>query len=194
MAADDAVRTKHERRAVFLDRDGTLNANPPSGDFVRRPEDLRLLPEAIPALKSLSAAGYVIVVFSNQSGIAKGLMTKHDVDAVNARLREMLAAGGVQLAGIYICPHGNDDDCDCRKPKPGLLHRATRELGLDLGNSWAVGDSARDIEAGHTAGCRTILVHGNSYPGQKEEAEALSPVASVPDLAGAADVIRDAHA
>ncbi len=178
------------RPAVFLDRDGTLNENPPPGDYTRRPEDLRLLGGVPGALKDLRDAGYLLVVCTNQSGVAKGVFTADDVEAVNARLESLLAAHGVEIGGVYYCPHGPDSTCECRKPRPGLVLRAADELGVDLARSWAVGDAARDLESARTAGVRgAVLVWGNSYPGKREEAEALSPDASVADLAAAADFI-----
>ena len=180
------------RPAVFLDRDGTLNENPPRGDFVRRPEDLRLLKGVPRALRSLREAGYLLVVASNQSGISKGLMSSEAVAAVNARLGELLAPEGVSLDGIYVCPHSSEALCDCRKPKPGLLLRAARELGIDLARSWMVGDSARDVAAARAAGVRAMFVYGNSYDGEREAAEALSPEAVVPDVEAAARFILSA--
>lgn len=177
------------RPAVFVDRDGTVNANPPRGDFVTRPDDLQILPGAVEALRRVKEAGYLIVIFTNQSGVGRGVMTAADVEAVNARLGDILAAAGAAPDGVYFCPHVSEDGCDCRKPKPGLLTRAAEELGIDLPSSWALGDGARDLEAARAAGCRVVLVHGDSYPGQREAGEALSPEASVPDLGAAADVV-----
>ncbi|MHC5053942.1 MAG: D-glycero-alpha-D-manno-heptose-1,7-bisphosphate 7-phosphatase [Planctomycetota bacterium] len=180
---------KAGRPAVFVDRDGTINANPTHGDFVTRPGDLRLLPGSAEALRRLKEAGYLVVVFTNQSGVGRGVMTAADVEVVNAHLGDVLAEGGASLDGVYFCPHVNEDGCECRKPKPGLLTRAAEELGIDLSRSWGVGDGARDLEAARAAGCRVVLVHGDSYPGQREAGEALSPEASVPDLAAAVDVV-----
>jgi len=180
------------RPAVFLDRDGTLNENPPRGDFVRRPEDLRLLGGVPRALRSLREAGYLLAVVSNQSGISRGLMSSEAVAAVNSRLGELLAREGASLDGIYVCPHSREALCDCRKPRPGLLLRAARELGIELGRSWMVGDSARDVAAARAAGVRAVLVYGNSYEGEREAAEALSPEAVVPDLEAAARFILNA--
>jgi len=185
----DAPTGTDARAAVFVDRDGTISMNATRGDFVKRPEDLRLLPGAAEALLRLKDAGYLLVVYTNQSGVGRGIMTSADVDSVNARLGEVLAEAGAPLDGIYYCPHVDSDDCECRKPKPGLLLRAARELGIDLPRSWGLGDGARDLEAARAAGCRVILVHGNSYPGQREAGEAMSPEASVPDLAAAADIV-----
>lgn len=177
------------RPAVFVDRDGTINEPPPTGGFVTRAEDVRLLAGAAEALRKLKDAGYLLVVFSNQSGVARGVMTLGDVESVNAHLAGLLAEGGAKPDGIYFCPHRSEDLCECRKPKPGMLLRAAEDLGIDLARSWGMGDGARDLAAARTAGCRVILVHGSSYPGEREAGEALSPDASVADLPAAADVI-----
>ncbi len=175
--------------AIFIDRDGTINEPPPTGGFVTRARDVRLLPGAAEALRRLKGAGYLLVVFSNQSGVARGVMTLADVEVVNAHLAGLLAEEGAKPDGIYFCPHRSEDGCECRKPKPGMLLRAADDLGIDLARSWGVGDAARDLAAARTAGCRVILVHGSSYPGEREAGEALSPDASVADLPAAADVI-----
>lgn len=177
------------RPAVFADRDGTINRNPPRGDFVTRPEDLELLPGAADALRRLKNAGYLIVVFTNQSGVGRGVMSADDVRAVNARTGELLAEAGAPLDGAYFCPHVDADGCECRKPKPGLLTRAAADLGIDLSRSWGIGDGARDLEAARAAGCRVVFVHADAYPGQREAGEALRPEASVPDLGAATEVV-----
>ncbi len=150
------------RRAIFLDRDGTLNVDT---GYVARPEDVRLLPGASHGAKSLAAAGYALVIVSNQSGIARGLLTQAQADAVDARLLELLAQDGVTIDAMYRCPHYAAGavaqyavDCDCRKPKPGMLLQAAREHGIDLALSWTVGDGERDVEAGIAAGTRAVLL------------------------------------
>jgi D-glycero-D-manno-heptose 1,7-bisphosphate phosphatase len=177
------------RAAVFLDRDGTITEQCPRGEFVTRPEDLALVPGAGDALRRLARAGYALVVVSNQSGVGSGLFTAEAVDAVNARMEELLAGAGVRLDRVSYCPHAPGSGCECRKPRPGMILRAAGELGLDLPRSWLLGDAARDVEAAKAAGCRTVLVHGRSYPGEREAAEALGPEASVPDLAEAVEVV-----
>jgi D-glycero-D-manno-heptose 1,7-bisphosphate phosphatase len=142
------------RPAVFLDRDGTLNRPAAAGDYIRSAGQLELLAGAPHAVGMLRRAGYACVVVSNQRGVALGLMTDQDLDAVDARLHEL--AGGLDAS--YYCTHAIGDECDCRKPEPGLLLRAADELGLDLSTSWMVGDSAGDIGAGLAAGCRTLRV------------------------------------
>lgn len=143
------------QRAVLLDRDGTLVPDVP---YRREAAGLTLVPGAAAALRAVQQAGYAVVVITNQSGIARGYFTAAELAAQHARLRVLLADEGVQLAGIYSCPHGPDAGCACRKPRPGMLHTAASELALDLPQSWMIGDKESDVRAGHAAGCRTILL------------------------------------
>jgi D-glycero-D-manno-heptose 1,7-bisphosphate phosphatase len=142
------------KRAVFLDRDGTLNRLPAAGDYVRSPEQVQLLRGAAHAVGMLRRAGYLCVIASNQRGVALGLMTEDELALVDSRVCELL--GGVDAS--YYCTHSIGDECDCRKPEPGLLTRAADELGIDLEASWMIGDSITDIDAGVAAGCRTLRV------------------------------------
>jgi D-glycero-D-manno-heptose 1,7-bisphosphate phosphatase len=146
------------RRAVFLDRDGTLNRAAQPGEYVQAAYEVELLDGAAAAVALLARAGYLCVVVSNQRGVALGQMTNEDLHAVDVRLRDLVAAGGAELNATYYCTHGLDDGCDCRKPAPGLITRAARELDIELSASWMVGDSATDVEAGARAGCRTLRV------------------------------------
>ncbi|WP_069804106.1 D-glycero-alpha-D-manno-heptose-1,7-bisphosphate 7-phosphatase [Thermogemmatispora onikobensis] len=150
------------RPALFLDRDGTL-VQPVH--YPRRPEDLHLYEAIAPGLRLLQALGYVLVVVTNQSGLARGYFTEAALEEMHAYLRRELAREGVYLAAIYYCPHHPEGripalaiQCNCRKPQPGLLLRAAAELRLDLTRSWFVGDILDDVEAGNRAGCRTVLV------------------------------------
>jgi D-glycero-D-manno-heptose 1,7-bisphosphate phosphatase len=153
----EAVRAAHRRyeRAVFLDRDGTLM---PEVGALGRPEAVQLMPGAAAALRALSAARYELVVVSNQSAIGRGVVTAEQVRNVNAALRRMLRAEGVELSGIFVCPHRPEDGCSCRKPLPGLLLQAATMLGLSLKRSWLIGDSTRDTQAAAAAGVRGILL------------------------------------
>lgn len=144
------------RRAVFLDRDGTLLDEL---GFLSRPEDLRLLPGAAEGVRLINQAGWSAVLVTNQSGIARGLFGEPELAAVHARLAEELAAHGAHLDALFHCPHHPEQGlgalrrtCACRKPAPGLLLEAAERLGLALGASWIVGDSQRDLEAGRRAG------------------------------------------
>lgn len=154
--------TQRIGRAIFLDRDGTL-VHP--RHYPSRPQDLRLYDDIGPELRALRRMGFFLVVITNQSGLARGLFTVADLDRMHAHLRERLAAQGVWLDAIYYCPHHPDGvipelarRCDCRKPAPGMLLRAADELPLSLADSWLVGDILDDVDAGHRAGCRSVLV------------------------------------
>lgn len=148
------------RRAVFLDKDGTLVENVP---FNVDPDKIRILPGVVEGLGLLQGAGYCLIVVSNQSGVARGFFPESALEAVQARLRQELGACGVVLDGWYFCPHHPEGvvaplaiECQCRKPKPGLLLQAAKELGLDLERSWMIGDLGSDVQAGQEAGCRTV--------------------------------------
>lgn len=156
--------------AVFLDRDGTINEETGYLDSI---EKLRLIPGAAAAIRLINAGGMKAVVVTNQSGVARGFYDEAFVEKTHARLREILRAEGAFLDGIYCCPHhpteGKGDylqSCDCRKPAPGLLLRAARELRLDLARSYMVGDTLKDIEAGTRAGAKGILVR-TGYGGEE---------------------------
>lgn len=151
-----------KRRAVFLDRDGTLTH---PYHYPSRVEHLKLYDQIGPALRSLQDMGFALVVITNQSGIARGYLSERDLEHLHDYLRSKLATSGVHLDGIYYCPHHPDGivpelaiRCNCRKPEPGMLLRAASDLNLDLGSSWFVGDILSDVEAGKRAGCHTILV------------------------------------
>lgn len=148
--------------AVFFDRDGTLINDP---GYLNHPDQVQLLEGAAEALRELKALGYQMVVVSNQSGVAKGIVTEEMLEKIHERLRELLAAKGASLDKIYYCPYHPDGvidqyrkDSDWRKPKPGMLLAAAQEMDIDLAKSWMIGDTERDIEAGRSAGCRTILI------------------------------------
>jgi len=150
------------RRAVFLDKDGTLIQDVP---YNVDPSRVRLLPGVVEGLGRLHRAGYLLIVVTNQSGVARGRFPEHALGAVAQRLRQLLAPAGVPLADFYYCPHHPEGmmlhyalECACRKPEPGLVTRAAQEHDIDLACSWLIGDILNDVEAGNSAGCRTILL------------------------------------
>ncbi len=157
--AQDAARTPPLAPAVFIDKDGTLVENVP---YNVDPALVRFTPNAIEGLRRLSDAGYKLVVVTNQPGIAYNYFDRAALTRLQLALQAMLAEAGVTLHGFYACPHApaapRTAGCLCRKPAPGLLHQAARALHLDLGRSWMVGDILDDVEAGHRAGCRSILL------------------------------------
>lgn len=151
------------RAAVFFDRDNTLIA---SDGYLGDPAKVVLIEGAAELIAAVRAKGYAVVVVSNQSGVARGMFGEEDTQAVNARVDALLRAANADavIDAHYYCPHHPQApmekyrvDCQCRKPRPGMLLDAARDLGLDLGRSWLVGDAPRDIEAGKAVGCRTIL-------------------------------------
>jgi D-glycero-D-manno-heptose 1,7-bisphosphate phosphatase len=142
------------RKTIILDRDGVLNRRPPRASYVRRREEFEWLPGALDALQLLHAAGYRVVVVSNQAGIARGAMTHGDLADIHRAMTDAARAGGAKIDKIYYCPHDWDEGCECRKPKPGMLFQAQRDLNLDLSRTYFLGDDERDLEAADRAGCR----------------------------------------
>ncbi|GIV17228.1 MAG: histidinol phosphate phosphatase [Armatimonadota bacterium] len=181
---------KATRPALFLDRDGVINADPV--EFVTKPEELQLLPSSAEAIARFNALGVPVIVCSNQSGVAKGLYSLQTLERISQRLQEMLREYGARIDAFYYCPHDDADGCDCRKPKPGLLLRAAREHAIALEKSVFVGDSWRDIIAGRSAGVKTVLVlSGHVKPEMLDSPEVRShpPDHIAPDLKGATEWI-----
>jgi D-glycero-D-manno-heptose 1,7-bisphosphate phosphatase len=178
-------------RTVFLDKDGTLIEDLP---YNVEPARIRLAPGSRAGLRMLGAAGYGIVVITNQSGVERGYFTEADLARVHEHLAAELQVLGARLDGFYFCPHEPVDDeldryaCDCRKPLPGLVHRAARDLDLVVEGSWFVGDTWMDVLAGRRAGCRTILI-GEEYRLAPTFPPHRRPDHAVPDLLAAARII-----
>lgn len=183
-------------KAIFLDRDDTLIEDP---GYINNPKQVKLLDGVPEALIKLKAMGYKLVVASNQSAVARGIVTEKVLDQIHDRLKHLLAEKGAFLDGIYYCPYHPDGivakyrkESDCRKPKPGMLLAAADEMDIDLGQSWSIGNSARDVEAGLQAGCKTILIDTPSH--QKR----LEPGRPAPDYTGvniteAVNIIKKYH-
>lgn len=174
-------------KAVFLDRDGTIVADP---GFLHKPEHVKLLPGAAAGIRRLNASGYLVVVVTNQSGIARGLYSVHDYRAVERRLGELLEAEGARIDASYFCPHHPQapEPCECRKPRTKLFREAQAALDIDFTRSWWVGDRLSDVQPALPLGGRAILVatgQGNLHQGQ---ARAIG-VTVVADLAAATDEI-----
>jgi len=157
-------------KAVFLDRDGVINelVYYPEAGLIDSPftvEQFRLYPQVAQAIRELKQMGFKVVVVSNQPGVAKGHFTVESLQGMDAKMKAELAAEGASLDGIYYCVHHPDGQnsayravCQCRKPEPGLLLQAARELGLDLTECYMVGDNLSDVKAGKRAGCKTVLI------------------------------------
>lgn len=175
------------RRAVILDRDGTLIEEV---RYLDRLDRIRFFPYSVDAVRLLNRAGFAVVIATNQSGVARGFVPEAFVADVHWHISGTLAAGGARIDGFYYCPHHPEaaidayrQVCDCRKPKPGLLRRAATELDLDLPLSFVVGDRAHDIEAGAAVGARSVLVR-TGY-GRRDEAASASASAVTDNLIGA---------
>jgi D-glycero-D-manno-heptose 1,7-bisphosphate phosphatase len=143
------------RPAVFLDRDGTIGEEM---GYVNHVDRFQVFPYAAEAIRHLNEADIPVIVVTNQSGIARNIFPESLVHEVHKKMVAELAKGGAWIDAIYFCPHKSEDACVCRKPNPGLLEQAAREHGLDLAGSWVVGDRYADLEMGHAAGARGILV------------------------------------
>jgi D-glycero-D-manno-heptose 1,7-bisphosphate phosphatase len=145
--------------AVFLDRDGTLNIDK---GYVHRIEDWQWIPGAIDSIAALKKAGFLVIVITNQAGIARGYYDESDMASLHAKINEELTAYNATIDGFYYCPHhsefGSVRQCQCRKPMPGLIYAAKHDFDIDLAQSWLVGDKASDIQAGLAAGVKSILV------------------------------------
>jgi D-glycero-D-manno-heptose 1,7-bisphosphate phosphatase len=192
------------KRAVFLDRDGTINAmvyNPEFGlvDSPQNPDEFRLLPGVGEAIRTIHEAGFLAVVVSNQPGIAKGKCTPAVLEAITEKMRQGLAVGGAQLDAVYYCLHHPEAAlpdyravCDCRKPRPGLLLRAAQELGIDLSASFLVGDGITDLLAGMEAGVTSLFLLSSRkcYICDELVRQRVDPGYIVPDLPSAARLIR----
>jgi D-glycero-D-manno-heptose 1,7-bisphosphate phosphatase len=184
MNSEFRIQNSELKRAVFLDRDGVINRAITRDGLPFPPmslSDFEILPGVPEACAKLRAAGFLLVVATNQPDVGRGIVPRELVEAMNAQMEKL-----IQLDRIEICfhPGRGASDCDCRKPKPGMLLRAAAELNIDLAQSWMVGDRWRDVDCGHAAGCRTVSIEGNYV-----EALRQKPDFSARHLGEAADII-----
>jgi D-glycero-D-manno-heptose 1,7-bisphosphate phosphatase len=140
------------KRAVFLDRDGVINKRAPEHDYIKTTEDLVLLPTVAETIRLIHEKHYLVLVVSNQRGVARGLMSEEMVYRIQNRIQQLLQDDGASIDDFFNCFHDLDDQCDCRKPNPGMILKAAAKWNIDLKNSWLVGDAQTDIEAGLAAG------------------------------------------
>lgn len=164
------------QKAIFLDRDDTVIDDP---GYLNEPEQIELLPGAAEALNQFKRMGYLVVIITNQSAIARGYMSEEKLEEIHQKLKNVLSAAGASIDGIYYCPYHPEGTVEefareslLRKPNPGMLHKAAEEMDIDLSRSWMIGDRYRDIEAGKAAGCHTILV---DVPGKTRETTVIGP-------------------
>ena len=182
-----------KRTAVFLDRDGTIIED---AGYVGDPQQVRLIRDAADAIRRFRQAGHLVVIVSNQSGVARGFFDEATMNEVHARVVSLLAARGADVDRAYYCPYLDGPeatveayrrDSELRKPKPGMLLLAAKELDIDLSRSWMIGDSPADVEAGYGAGCRTILLRHN---GAAPRAADTAPTHCVDSLTAAVELVE----
>jgi D-glycero-D-manno-heptose 1,7-bisphosphate phosphatase len=166
----------------MLDRDGTINVE---RRYLADPDRFELLPGAAEGMRLMQAAGFGLAVITNQSAVARGMITRSRLDEIHDRMVQLLAVEGVHLAGIFVCPHSPDDGCACRKPLPGLVRSAEAELGFLSHESVMIGDNGKDIELGVAVGARTVLVR-TGYGRETEASGSVRPDAVADGLLEAA--------
>jgi len=176
----------NSRRFVVLDRDGTIIVR---RDYLSDPAGMELLPGAARGLRKLAELGLGLVIATNQSGIGRGYFNATRLESIHRRLGELLAAEAVPPIPIYVCPHLPEDGCRCRKPMPGLVEQAARELGFDPRAGFVIGDNVCDVELGKGIGATTLLVR-TGYGDDLARAGAVAPDYVVDDLAKGAEVIQ----
>lgn len=150
---------KRKCRCVFLDRDGIINKKALEGDYIKSWSEFKFLPDAKEAIKRLNKKSFLVIIITNQRGIAKGLMTEEDLKDIHTKMIEKLKKSGARIDSIYYCPHDEKDNCNCRKPKIGMFLKAKEDFNIEMNESWLIGDSNSDIIAGQKAGCKTILIN-----------------------------------
>jgi histidinol-phosphate phosphatase family protein len=176
-------------KAVFLDRDGTLIVE---RNYLSSPDQVEIIPGVVEGLQRLAIAGYQLVIVTNQSGVGRGYFTIERVAEVHDRMFQLMGLDDSFFAGIYICPHTPSEDCVCRKPLPELVNRAAADLGLDLAQSWMIGDKPADLGLAKAAGLRAILVrtgYGKKYENHPSVVESNALIAN--DIGNAAKLIID---
>lgn len=171
------------RRAVFLDRDGVIIRKAPENQYITAWEQVEFLPGVGEALRELQQSGFLLIVVTNQSAVSRNELGVDALKLIHKKMVDHLARENVNIDAIYYCPHGRSGTCECRKPHPGMLTQAAEEYGINLQESWMVGDAPSDIEAGHAAGCRAIWLRPPDFNGQSPPPAEFS-TASILEAAG----------
>lgn len=176
-------------KAIFLDRDGVINKYPGDKNYVTTLKSFKFIPGSLDAIKKLSFAGYKIFVISNQAGVTKGLYSKKTLNSMTQLLKKRVALLGGKIQKVLYCLHTEEQNCSCRKPKDGLLKKATKGAKVDRKNSYFIGDSMRDVKAGNKFGCKTVLVLSGREKLKNSPAWDASPDFIAPNLRTAAENI-----
>ena len=154
------------KKVVFLDRDGTINRDSPA--YIKSREEFEFLPGSLEAIRNLTENGFVNIVITNQSAVPRQLISSHELELVHNMMARAVALNAGEIKDVFYCPHIPEDECDCRKPEPGLIYQARKKYAIDLSTAVMVGDSAKDIECARRAGCgRAVLVRS----GQDDDVE-----------------------
>lgn len=170
---------------IILDRDGVINHD--SDDYIKSPEEWQPIAGSLEAIAKLHQAGIKVVIATNQSGIARGLYDEITLARIHTKMNQLITAQGGRLAGIFYCPHGPEDGCDCRKPLPGLVHQITSALTIDPVNVPFIGDSVRDLVAAEAAGCQAVLVKSGKGERSLASGKVESHIPVFDDLASFVD-------
>lgn len=159
-----------KKRALFLDRDGIINKKPSEHDYIKNWKEFCLIPGVENLIILAKRNGFLVIVFTNQRGVARNLMSKNEIEGIHQKMCNELKKRGAVIDKVFCCIHDYKDNCNCRKPKPGLLFMAASEFNIDLSKSLVIGDSRVDILAGKAAGCTTMLVESDKeiLPGKKK--------------------------
>lgn len=177
------------QKLIILDRDGVINQD--SDNFIKSEEEWIPLPGSLEAIAKLNHAGYIVTVATNQSGLARGLFDVETLNAMHQKMRTLLARFGGQVDGIFFCPHGPDDNCECRKPKPGMYKEISERFGIPLKDVPVIGDSGRDLEAAIAVGAKPILVRTGKGERTLASDEKWHQLPVYDNLAAAVDALID---
>ena len=182
------------KRVVFLDRDGTINRD--SSDYIKSREEFKFLPGSLEAIRNLTSNGFVNIVITNQSAVPRNLISLNELEFIHTMMAQMVSRNEGAIKDVFYCPHRPEDDCDCRKPKPGLIQQAREKYEIDLTAAVMVGDSAEDIECARRAGCgRAVLVKSGKDDNVEDvlKTRQLFPDYVAEDLLDAAKWIIENH-
>ena len=185
--ATETIATTRTLKLIVLDRDGVINHD--SAHFIKSPDEWRPIPGSLEAIARLNHAGYRVVVATNQSGIGRGLFDMATLNLIHEKMHKALALAGGRVDAVFFCPHTGDSDCECRKPKPGMLREIGQRFAIDLADVPVIGDSLRDLQAAEAVGAKPMLVLTGK--GEKTLREGSFPKNTVifPDLAFAASAL-----